>query len=99
MKALGKVLGKADALKCISKGLKGIAVLDVLMLGVDIWMRDTTMNEADELAKINEIRGNNKKTQARTQLGIAVGGVAAEVAIIALCTAVGSTVPGLGTIV
>lgn len=44
--------------------------MDVIALGIDVWMYGETMNQADEIKKINEIRGNLMKDKAAVQLSI-----------------------------
>ncbi|MEI8091848.1 MAG: hypothetical protein WCG98_06625 [bacterium] len=47
-----------------------MALLDVIALGMDVWMYEETMNQADEIKKINEIRGECMKNKANAQLRI-----------------------------
>jgi hypothetical protein len=46
--------------------------LDIAFLGFDIWMFVETMDEAKLIAKVNEIRAQNKRDQAFTELTIGV---------------------------
>lgn len=58
-----------------------------------------TQKEADLIKKVNEVRAQNKKNQANTQLWIGIGSVAVEAAIIITAISGGTAVGGpFGTV-
>ncbi|MDR0649910.1 MAG: hypothetical protein LBG59_00445 [Candidatus Peribacteria bacterium] len=76
--AMAKVLSGPAKAKNIFHLVKSAFIIDIACLGFDIWMFTETLNEADLIAKVNEIRAKNKKNQARTQLAIGVASFALE---------------------
>ena len=45
-------------------------MIDVAFLGLDVWTYLETMDEAELIAKVNQIRAENKKNQATFQLAV-----------------------------
>ncbi len=82
MMALWKVLWHAKKMKWIVKGLKAIMVFDLAFLWFDVWMFTDGLNEADILAKANEIRAKNRKNKAYFELSMWVASIVLEIALI-----------------
>jgi hypothetical protein len=75
-------------------------LIDLACLGFDIWVWDEMENEADMIAKVNEIRAQNKSNQANTQLWIGISSVVVEVlSMIGVYAAGGSVFGPIGTAV
>jgi hypothetical protein len=89
--ALGKVLKGTTKIKGVLKMFRACFLIDLACLGFDIWAWDNTESEADMIAKVNEIRAQNKRKQANAQLLIGIGSFAVEVlAMIGVYAAGGS---------
>ncbi|MFZ2719046.1 MAG: hypothetical protein WAZ12_04610, partial [Candidatus Absconditicoccaceae bacterium] len=97
LKSMVKVLTKSKGINGFLKGIKGIAFLDLLSTGFDVWVLCEGLDEAEAYRKLNEIRANTKREHQRVQFGASVALTA--IGIIATCAAAGSVVPGLGNIV
>lgn len=97
--AMTKVLSAPAKAKNIFHLMKSAFIIDIACLGFDIWMFTETLNEADFIAKVNEIRAQNKKNQAWTQLAIGVASLAVELWILIVATSIGSTAWPIGTMV
>lgn len=103
IKAAGNIIKLQKNVLRVLRGLKWIALLDVIMLGVDIWMRDETMEAAEEEAKVNAVRWDIMKSRANTELIAWIWLAAASIAL-AILTKFGvvasicATVPGFGWI-
>jgi hypothetical protein len=66
--ALGKVLRSPSKLKGVVKMFRGCFLIDLACLGLDIFAWDSGHDEAEMVAKVNEIRAQNKRDQANMQL-------------------------------
>ncbi|MDR0859635.1 MAG: hypothetical protein LBO09_01260 [Candidatus Peribacteria bacterium] len=67
---LGKVLKSPSKLKGVVKMFRACFLIDLACLGFDIWAWDNGHDEAEMVAKVNEIRAQNKRDQANMQLYI-----------------------------
>lgn len=68
--AMSNVLSKGKKLTQWAKSLKAAMMIDVACLGLDVWTYLETMDEAELIAKVNQIRAENKKNQATFQLAV-----------------------------
>ena len=68
--AMSNVLSKGKKLTQWAKSLKAAMMIDVAFLGLDVWTYLETMDEAKLIAKVNQIRAENKKNQATFQLAV-----------------------------
>ena len=68
--AMSNVLSKGKKLTQWAKSLKAAMMIDVAFLGLDVWTYLETMDEAELIAKVNQIRAENKKNQATFQLAV-----------------------------
>ena len=68
--AMSNVLSKGKKLTQWAKSLKAAMMIDVACLGLDVWTYLETMDEAALIAKVNQIRAENKKNQATFQLAV-----------------------------
>ncbi|MDR2541607.1 MAG: hypothetical protein LBD11_07840 [Candidatus Peribacteria bacterium] len=76
--AMTKVLSAPAKAKNVFHLVKSAFIIDIACLGFDIWVFTETLNEADLIAKVNELRAQNKKNQAWTQLAIGIASFAVE---------------------
>ncbi|GHV28659.1 hypothetical protein FACS1894176_11270 [Bacteroidia bacterium] len=76
--AMAKVLSAPAKAKNVFHLVKSAFIIDIACLGFDIWLFTETLNEADLVAKVNELRAQNKRNQAWTQLAIGVASFAVE---------------------
>ncbi len=99
IKTMTRILKHGSKINRFTQAFAGAMLIDVACLGLDVWMYLETQKEADLIAKVNELRAQNKRNQATTQLWIGIGSVAAEVAIILTAMSGGTAVWGpFGTV-
>lgn len=77
-----RILSHGSQINRFVQTFAGAMTLDVAFLGLDVWMYLETQKEAELIAKVNELRAQNKRSQAKTQLLLGVGSLAAEASII-----------------
>jgi hypothetical protein len=80
--SLTKVLSAPRKAVNVLRMTKSIMIMDVACFGLDIRMFSEIQNEAEMIAKVNQLRAENKRDQAWTQLRIGAGSVVADIAII-----------------
>lgn len=97
LKSMVTVLTKAKWVSGFMKWIKGIAFLDLISTGFDVRVLYEWLDEAEAYRKLNAVRSDTKREHQWVQFGASVAITALW--IIATCAAVGSVVPGLGTIV
>jgi hypothetical protein len=97
--AMTETFSMARNAKKVFQVVKSSLILDVAFLGFDIWLWNETMNEADLIAKVNEIRAQNKRNQADFQLYVGMAIVAAPLVAMGVGAAIGSAVGPIGTVV
>ena len=90
MTSLTKILAAPRKAVSILRMTKSMLILDVACFGLDIRMFNEMQNEADMIAKVNQLRAENKRDQAWTQLWIGAGSVVADIAIIVYAASAGS---------
>jgi hypothetical protein len=88
IKKMTKILRHGSRINRFIQTLAWAMLIDVACLWLDVWLYLETQKEADLIAKVNEVRANNKRNQAAWQLGIWIWSVVAEWWIIAVCTLV-----------
>lgn len=99
LKTMTNILSHADQMRSVSKMIKGMFAIDVILFWVDIWMYFETMSEADAIRKINTLRANNKTLQANTQLVIALSSLAIELWIVLTAVQIGAIWGPLGMLI
>jgi hypothetical protein len=80
IKSAANVIKNQKNVLRVLRWLKGIALLDVIMLWVDIWMRDQTMDAAEEEAKVNKVRWDIMKSKAYAELAVGISLATASIA-------------------
>lgn len=82
VKSLSKVLTAPEKAIGVLRMTKSILIMDVACFGLDIRMFNEMQNEAEMIAKVNQLRAENKRDQAWTQLRIGGGSIIADIGII-----------------
>lgn len=77
-KRMTKILRHGSKINRLLQTIAWAMVIDVACLWLDVWVYLETMDEAALIAKVNEVRAENKRNQAAWQLGIWVASVAIE---------------------
>ena len=86
IKKMTKILRYGSRINRFIQTLAWAMLIDVACLWLDVWVYLETQKEADLIAKVNEVRAENKRNQAAWQLGIWIWSVVLEWWIIAACT-------------
>jgi hypothetical protein len=76
----------------VAKGMSTIGFLDLAFMGFDVFQLRESLNEADIVAKVNELRAHNKRHQARFHMGTAVSSFLIEAGIVWACAYGGGTI-------
>ena len=88
IKKMTKILRYGSRINRFIQTLAWAMLIDVACLWLDVWVYLESQKEADLIAKVNEVRAENKRNQAAWQLGIWIWSVVLEWWIIAACTLV-----------
>lgn len=92
LKSMTRILKHGTKINRFVQTFAGAMLIDVACFWFDVWMYLETQKEADLIAKVNEVRAQNKRNQANTQLWIGAGSVIAEAAIILTAMSTGTAV-------
>ena len=99
LKSMTMILKHWTKINRFVQTFSGAMLIDVACLWLDVRMYLETQKEADLIEKVNEVRAQNKKNQANTQLWIGISSVAVEAAIIITAMSGGTAVGGpFGTV-
>ncbi len=88
IKKMTKILRYGSRINRFIQTLAGAMLIDVACLWLDVWVYLETQKEAELIAKVNEVRADNKRNQAAWQLGIWIWSVVVEWWLILACTLV-----------
>ena len=86
IKKMTKILRHGSRINRFIQTLAWAMLIDVACLWLDVWVYLESKKEAELIAKVNEARAENKRTQANWQLGIWIGSVVFEGWLILTCT-------------
>ena len=86
IKKMTKILRHGSRINRFIQTLAWAMLIDVACLWLDVRVYLESKKEADLIAKVNEARAENKRTQANWQLGIWIGSVVFEGWLILTCT-------------
>lgn len=86
LKKMTKILRYGSRVNRFIQTLAWAMLIDVACLWLDVWVYLETKKEAELIAKVNEVRAENKRNQANWQLWIWIWSVLMEWGIIAACT-------------
>ena len=85
LKKMTKILRNGSRINRFIQTLAWAMLIDVACLWLDVWVYLETKKEAELIAKVNEVRANNKNKQANWQLWIWIWSVLVEGWIITAC--------------
>ena len=86
LKKMTKILRHGSRVNRFIQTLAWAMLIDVACLWLDVWVYLETKKEAELIAKVNEVRAENKRNQANWQFWIWIWSVLMEWGIIAACT-------------
>ena len=89
------ILTKLKGIRALTRGMRGVILLDLAFTGFDIWTLLEWLDGAELDAKINQLRASTAKEHQRVQFGASLALTA--ISIIITCSAVGSAGWPLGT--
>lgn len=86
LKQMTKILRHGKRINRFLQTLSYTMTIDVACLWLDVFVYLESKKEAELIAKVNQLRAENKNNQANMQLWIAVWSVLLEAGIIGICT-------------
>ena len=87
IKKMSKVLKFAEPIWRMGKFLGKLPYFDLVFVGVDIWVANQWFNEANEIAKYNEMRWQLMRSSANTHLAIGLATAVPEFVLLWLALA------------